>query len=85
MARLDPQLATERRAVEEAGLDTVRWWRVDELVRSDQAVFCATGITTGLLLEGVERGGPYDRTQTLMVGGGAGPRQMLTSWHPREG
>ncbi len=84
LARLDPQLATERRAVEEAGLDTRNWRRVDELIRSDKAVFCATGITTGLLLEGVERGGPFDRTQTLMVGGGAGARQMLTSWHRRE-
>lgn len=83
MARLDPQLATERRAVEEAGLDTTRWRPLDELVESDEVLFCATGITTGLLLDGVERSGEFDRTQTLMVGGDAGPRQKLSSWHRR--
>ena len=85
MARLDPQLATERRAVDEAGLDTGRWWRLDELVTSDDVLFCATGITSGLLLEGVVRSGGVDKTTTLMVGGEAGPRQMLSTWHPRQG
>lgn len=83
LARIDPQLATERRAVEEAGMDMARWRPLDELVRSDDVMFCATGITTGLLFEGVERGSRAEKTQTLMVGGGAGPRQLLTSWHPR--
>ena len=84
MARLDPQLATEQRAVNAAGLDTQRWLLLDDLVRSDDVLFCATGITTGLLLEGVERAGACDKTQTLMVGGGAGMRQMLSTWHHRE-
>ncbi|OAN67016.1 class II fructose-bisphosphatase [Magnetospirillum moscoviense] len=83
MARIDPQLATERRAVEAAGIDQQRWWKVDELVRSDDVVFCATGITTGLLLEGIERTATHERTQTLLVGGGADERQLLTSWHRR--
>lgn len=84
MARIDPQLATERRTVIEAGMDVERWWRLEELVRSDSVIFCATGITTGLLFEGVERQGGFEKTQTLMVGGGAGPRQILTSWHRRD-
>lgn len=83
MARIDPQLATERRAVEDAGLDMARWWGVADLVRSEQVMFCATGITTGLLFEGIERQAGFEKTQTLMVGGGAGPRQLLTTWHPR--
>lgn len=83
IARIDPQLATERRAVEEAGLDTERWRGLDELVRSDQVIFAATGITTGLLFDGIERQSGFEKTQTLMVGGGAGPRQLLTSWHSR--
>ena len=83
MARVDPQLATECRAVEAAGMDLTRWYRLDELVRSDQVAFCATGITTGLLLDGVERGGLQEKTHSLLIGGEAGARQMLTSWHPR--
>jgi fructose-1,6-bisphosphatase II len=83
LARIDPQLATERRAVEAAGMDLERWWRLDELVRSPDVVFCATGITTGLLFDGIERTATHERTQTLLVGGGAGERQLLTSWHRR--
>lgn len=79
--RLDPQLATERRAVADAGLDTRAWMGLDQLVRSDDAVFCATGIASGLLLDGVERQGGASRTHSLLVGGGAGMRQMLTTWH----
>jgi fructose-1,6-bisphosphatase II len=83
MARIDPQLASEQAAVEAAGMDTQRWRPLDELVSSDGVVFCATGITTGLLFEGVERSGGMEKTQTLMIGGDAGHRQMLTSWHKR--
>lgn len=79
--RLDPQLATERRAVADAGLDTRAWMGLDRLVKADDVVFCATGIASGLLLEGVERQGGTVRTHSLLVGGGAGMRQMLTTWH----
>jgi fructose-1,6-bisphosphatase II len=83
LGRIDPQLATEAAAVEEAGMDLNRWYRLDEMVRSDDVMFCATGITTGLMLEGVERTRELEKTQTMMIGGAAGPRQMLTSWHRR--
>lgn len=81
LARLDPQLATERQAVAAAGLETRDWMGLDRLVRSNAVVFCATGITSGLLLDGVEPGEGGERTQSLLVGGGADPRQLLTSWH----
>lgn len=85
LARLDPQLATERRAVAEAGMDTRQWMDLDQLVKADDVAFCATGIASGLLLDGVERHGNAVKTQTLMVGGGAGMRQMLTTWHGNGG
>ena len=81
LARFDPQLATERRAVADAGLDTTRWMGLDDLVRADDVAFCATGITTGLLLDGVAPTAGRIRTQSLLVGGGAGERQVLTAWH----
>lgn len=84
LGRLDPQLPSEIIAVRNAGLDTGRWYGVDELVRSDQAFFCATGITTGLLFEGVERTRSHEKTQTLMIAGPAGERQILTTWHRRD-
>jgi fructose-1,6-bisphosphatase II len=83
MARIDPQLASEQKAVEAAHMDLERWYALDELVTSADVMFCATGITTGLLLEGIERDRSQERTQTLLAGGEAGMRQMLTSWHRR--
>jgi len=82
MGRLDPQLATEAAAVKRAGMDTQHWYRVEELVRSPEALFCATGITSGLLLDGVERAETYDRLQSLMISGITGERQILTSYLP---
>ena len=83
MGRLDPQLPSEIIAVREAGMDTSKWHGVDELIRSDEAYFCATGITTGLLFDGVERTRTLEKTQTLMIAGPGGERQILTTWHPR--
>ena len=80
MGKLDPQLHTEKQAVDAAGLDINHWMKLDQLVRSKDVVFCATGITTGLLFEGVEeRNGCY-KTQTLMLSGITRERQILTSW-----
>ncbi|MEG3618124.1 fructose-bisphosphatase class II [Magnetovibrio sp. PR-2] len=88
MMRIDPQLTTEKAAVAKAGLDTTKWMGVDELVKSENVHFTATGITTGLLFEGVERKGNLESTQSLLISGSSQPdqaarRQMLTSWHER--
>jgi fructose-1,6-bisphosphatase II len=80
--RLDPQLQIETLEVRRAGLDTTRWHGVEALVTSEDTFFCATGITSGLLIEGVERGPAYDRLQTLMIVGRTGERQVLTSYYP---
>ncbi len=83
-ARLAPQLPSERIAVTEAGLDTEKWLGISDLVRSGNVYFCATGITTGLLFEGVEPGESRSRTQSLMISGESGERQMLTTFHRNE-
>ncbi|WP_052121349.1 class II fructose-bisphosphatase [Inquilinus limosus] len=80
LGRLDPQLEHERAAVAHAGLDTRRWWGVEELVRSDKVWFAATGITTGLLFEGVSRRGPSTRTQSLMLTAPDRQWQVLTTY-----
>jgi len=78
--RIDPQLQSEQVAVKQAGLDVTRWIPAEELVTSTDTYFCATGITTGLLLEGVERIEGRDRVQTLMVAGSTGESQLQTTW-----
>ncbi len=78
--RIDPQLQSEQAAVKRAGLDVKRWIPAEELVTSTDTYFCATGITTGLLLEGVERIEGRDRVQTLMIAGATGESQLQTTW-----
>jgi fructose-1,6-bisphosphatase II len=82
LARIDPQLYTEAKAVREAGLSTTRWYTRDEIIASDDVFFCATGITTGLMLEGVERTPTHYKVQTMMVTGATGERQIITSHLP---
>jgi len=87
--RIDPQLTTEKAAVSKAGMDTTAWMALDDLVTSDNVHFTATGITTGLLFDGVEREGHSERTQSLLIsgqdkGGMGGRRQLLTTWHDVE-
>jgi fructose-1,6-bisphosphatase II len=78
--RIDPQLQSEQMAVKQAGLDTQRWIPAEDLVTSSDTFFCATGITTGLLLEGVDRIEGRDRVQTLMIAGSTGESQLQTTW-----
>ncbi|MFO7478875.1 MAG: class II fructose-bisphosphatase [Methyloceanibacter sp.] len=84
LARLDPQLQTEAKAVKEAGVDTSKWYERDEIIASDNVFFCATGITTGLMLEGVERTKTHYKVQTMMITGATGERQTLTTYMPIE-
>ena len=84
LGRLDPQLQTEAKAVKDAGIDTSKWYDRDEIIKSDNVFFCATGITTGLLLEGVDRGKTHYKVQTLMITGATGERQIITSYIPNE-
>jgi fructose-1,6-bisphosphatase II len=84
LARLDPQLQTETKAVKEAGIDTEKWYQCDEIITSDNVFFCATGITTGLMLDGVERSRSHYKVQTMMITGATGERQIMTTYMPLE-
>ena len=82
LGRIDPQLHTEAKAVRDAGISTTRWHGRDEIIGSGDVFFCATGITTGLMLEGVERSNSHYKVQTMMVTGATGERQIITSHLP---
>lgn len=83
-ARINPQLPSEQIAVKDAGLNTTHWYDVDELIGGDEAHFCATGITTGLLFDGVERCDHYDRVETLLISKSTKGRQVLTTYIPKK-
>ena len=70
--------------MKDAGIDTAKWYQRDEIIKSDNVFFCATGITTGLMLEGVERSKSHYKVQTMMITGATGERQIMTSYMPIE-
>ena len=82
MGRIDPQFDDERKAVADAGMDTDRWYALDDLVAGDEAYFCATGITDGLLFDGVSKDDNYYRLQSLLISSTTGGREILTRYKP---
>ncbi len=78
--RLDPQLQSELAGIRQAGLPRDQWYTAEDLVASNETYVCATGIATGLLLEGVARRPGEDRFQTLTIA--AGERKLMTTWRP---
>ncbi|MGL4392844.1 MAG: class II fructose-bisphosphatase [Fusobacteriaceae bacterium] len=59
----------EKRRCEELGLRVGDILKMDDMVKDDETIFSATGITSGDLLEGVKRKGNIARTQTLLIRG----------------
>jgi fructose-1,6-bisphosphatase II len=84
LGRFDPQQAQEAKALKDAALDKNRWYTRNELVASHDVQFCATGITSGSLLDGVQRLDAYERTQTLLLSGLNDGYEILTAYHRRD-
>lgn len=80
LARFNPQLATEHMAVRDAGLDTDRWMEADELAASDETIVAATGITSGILLDGVTNVMGAQSASTMIFGGRQGERVYQTTY-----
>ncbi|MGL4533922.1 MAG: class II fructose-bisphosphatase [Fusobacteriaceae bacterium] len=53
----------------EMGLRVGNVLKMDDMVKDDEVIFSATGVTSGDLLEGVKRKGNIATTQTLLVRG----------------
>jgi len=81
MGRFNPQSDEEARVIADFGLNSDKWLMMDDLISSDQVFFCATGITDGVIVDGVTIEDNFARTQTLMISGPYGERQVLTSYH----
>ena len=84
LGRFDPQQPQEAEALQAAGMDKDRWYTRNELVGSHDVQFCATGITSGSLLDGVQRLDAYERTQTMLLSGLNDGYEILTAYHRRE-
>ncbi|MBT3395715.1 MAG: fructose-bisphosphatase class II [Alphaproteobacteria bacterium] len=84
LGRFDPQQPQEAKALKDTGMDKNRWYTRNEIVASHDVQFCATGITSGSLLDGVQRLDAYERTQTLLLSGLNDGYEILTAYHRRE-
>jgi fructose-1,6-bisphosphatase/sedoheptulose 1,7-bisphosphatase-like protein len=51
------------------GIEAGKVLRLDDMARSDNVVFSATGITKGDLLDGITRKGNMATTETLLIRG----------------
>jgi fructose-1,6-bisphosphatase II len=79
--RLAPRDDAERRAVLDAGHDLDRVLTIDDLVRSDNVFFAATGVTDGELLRGVRFEGHEVLTQSLSMRSRSGAVRLIDARH----
>jgi len=71
----------ERRRCQEMGVEVNRIYSLNELVRSDDIIFSATGVTSGELLSGVRQSGESLHTQTLLINGAERSWNIIDSRH----
>ncbi len=80
-ARHDPQSYLEKEALAEAGIDARSVLTVNELIRSDDCFFAATGISGGSFLRGVQFGGGKAITHSIIIRGKTGTLRYIESYH----
>lgn len=81
LARLDPQSYVEKEAINEAGIDLREVLSVNDLVKSDDCFFTATGISGGDFLHGVRYSGRHTVTHSMVIRGKTGTIRYVESFH----
>lgn len=76
-----PRDEQERARMKSEGIDLEQVFTTDELVKSDDVAFAATGITTGELLNGVQYFGWGARTHSLMMRSRSGTVRYIQARH----
>lgn len=77
--QLWPTSDDERQQAIGAGHDLERVLEADDLVRSDNTFFVATGITQSDFLDGVKRRGPFVRTESVVMRSHSGTIRYVTT------
>ncbi|WP_320173949.1 class II fructose-bisphosphatase [Maridesulfovibrio sp.] len=80
-ARFDPQSESEKNALEEQGYDLRNVMTVNDLVKSDDIFFSATGISGGTFLRGVRYLGYGAETTSLVMRGKTGTVRHIEAVH----
>ena len=79
--RLLPQNEEEIQRCGRMGLDLQKILMMDDLVKGDDAIFAATGVTDGELLRGVQFKGPYGETQSVVMRAKSGTVRFIDGRH----
>src|SRR3954468_7205136 len=82
--KLLPQNDEERERCKQMGVDPNKVLLMDDLVKGDDAIFAATGITDGELLRGVQfKGGPdgYATTHSIVMRAKSGTVRFIEGTH----
>ncbi|GAA4522712.1 MULTISPECIES: class II fructose-bisphosphatase [Nonomuraea] len=79
--KLWPRDEAERRKALDAGLDLGQVLTTNDLVKSDDVFFAASGITQGELMDGVRYRGGVAMTQSLVMRGRSGTIRKIESEH----
>lgn len=82
--RLHPKSDDERQRGIDAGLDVDKIYGTAELVRGDNTMFVATGVTDGVLVDGVRRTGRIVRTESIVLRGRSGTVRRIIANHKVE-
>jgi len=73
--------AIELERCAEMGVEVDKIFALEDMVRSDNVVFAATGLTKGDLLEGITRQGDIATTETLVIRGKSRTIRRIKSIH----
>ncbi|WP_060209472.1 class II fructose-bisphosphatase [Sporosarcina koreensis] len=79
--RLVPSNEEERLRCERMGIDVNKVLYMDDLVKGDDAIFAATGVTDGELLRGVQFKGGYSETHSLVMRSKSGTIRFVEGRH----
>ena len=82
--RLAPQLPEEERAASDQSLDLTQVLTIDDLVKSENAFFAATGITDGELLKGVRYEAEGASTDSIALRARSGTIRRVLGEHRAE-
>ncbi|MCM3567178.1 class II fructose-bisphosphatase [Neobacillus mesonae] len=81
MGKLLPQNDEEVERCKEMGLDIHKVLRMEDLVKGDDAIFAATGVTDGELMRGVQFKGSHASTHSLVMRAKSGTVRFVEGRH----
>jgi fructose-1,6-bisphosphatase II len=81
IGKLLPQSEAELERCKGMGIDVNHVLRMEDLVRGDDAIFAATGVTDGELLKGVQFKGPRAKTHSIVMRAKSGTVRFVDGSH----